>query len=225
MASPPPDAQPNALDPQPIPRPARPHDPAVRRPRAPACPPTVSNVLNAVQYNRDVDKSFNNAFIEENCTRNDAYSAILYQHAVVSQAVAATTPQAAEPPLWFRPTVQALLNDLRDEIRRDIQEIRRDLQDMRGAIVPPLMRLVNKDYGDLYSLEVLPFRNGDDPTKDPHNLPHLYSARAIDELEREDVIAYLNGYRMGELPEGPNQEATNRLLKNILKRVVGALRY
>jgi hypothetical protein len=58
MAATPPDVQMNdALEPQPISRPSRPRDRAVQRPGAPAYPPTVIDVLRAVQYNRDVDRS------------------------------------------------------------------------------------------------------------------------------------------------------------------------
>jgi hypothetical protein len=60
-------------------------------------------------------------------------------------------------------------------------------------------------------------------TCDQHNLPPLASVNAIDNLNGQDLAAYLTGYGVVPLPAGANPHATNRLWKETLKGLVGAL--
>ena len=60
-------------------------------------------------------------------------------------------------------------------------------------------------------------------TCDQGNLPPLVSVNAIDNLNGQDLAAYLTGYGSVPLPVGGNPHATNRLRKETLKGLVGAL--
>lgn len=51
-----------------ISRPPRPRDPRVHRPHSPAYPPTMQNVIGAVQYCRDVDRSVRKSLDHLNIT-------------------------------------------------------------------------------------------------------------------------------------------------------------
>ncbi|KAF8260488.1 hypothetical protein EI94DRAFT_1748247 [Lactarius quietus] len=162
MATPPPAAE----QPRPIRRPARPHDRRVRRPSAPHYPPTVSDVLDAEKYKRDVDRSVRHGKTGESCTRRDVYNAILYRHSVVSQAAEAAHPPLEDaPPPWFVPIVQGLLNTLRDDIHEEFKK-------MRGESPKAC-----PDRGDLHPLDVVPFAT--------YHLPPLISGQHIDELDPE----------------------------------------
>jgi len=77
--------------------------------------------------------------------------------------------------------------------------------------------------GNVVPYEVIPFINGNDPTQPPHNLPPLGSVNAIENLNGHDLAAYLTGYGIIPLPAGANPHATNRLWKETLKGLVGAL--
>lgn len=55
-----------------------------------------------------------------------------------------------------------------------------------------------------------------------NNLPPLHTVNAIDNLNGNDLLRYLTGY--GAVPPvGANRRATNRLRKEALKSLVGAL--
>ena len=94
--------------------------------------------------------------------------------------------------------------------------------------------------GNVVSFEVVPFVNGNDPTQPPvsrgfgpiyrrsqltcnqKNLPPLHSVNAIENLNGHDLVQYLTGY--GAVPPvGPNPHATNRLRKETLTGLIGAL--
>jgi hypothetical protein len=57
---------------------------------------------------------------------------------------------------------------------------------------------------------------------DQNNLPPLLSVDAIENLDGQDLAAYLTGYGIIPLPAGGGPHATNRLRKETLKRLVGA---
>ena len=57
---------------------------------------------------------------------------------------------------------------------------------------------------------------------DQNNLPPLDSVSAIENLNEQHLIAYLNGYGVIPIPAGANPHATNWLQKETLKGLVGA---
>jgi len=207
MAAPPP------LNPPPVAPPVPSNDPNVPMPAAPVFPPTVNNVLEALAYRRNVEVSMDEQDDDIRCTLNDHYNSVLYEHGVVSQAVAAAAPQAVAP-AWFQAAIQQLRIDIRNDIRNDI----------RADILPDLKQLINRQRGegDVVPFEIVPFNNGTDPTQPPNNLPPLHSVNAIQNLNGHDLVSYLHGYNVIPAPGGPNPHATNRLQKDILKKKVGA---
>ncbi|KAM6503335.1 hypothetical protein JOM56_000278 [Amanita muscaria] len=70
---------PMAALPLPVALPAQPNDPLVLLPPAPVFPPTVSNVLDAVKYRRNVEISIRGRPADVRCTPNDHYSSIIYE--------------------------------------------------------------------------------------------------------------------------------------------------
>ena len=60
-------------------------------------------------------------------------------------------------------------------------------------------------------------------TCDQYNLPPLGSVNAIENLNGHGLVVYLTGYGIVPLPAGANPHATNRLRKETLKGLVGAL--
>jgi len=96
---------------------------------------------------------------------------------------------------------------------------------LRTDILPDLKRLMNqrRGEGNVVPYEVIPFTNGNDPTQPPHNLPPLVSVNAIETLGGLALAAYLTNYGIVPLPAGASPHATNRLRKETLKGLVGAL--
>jgi hypothetical protein len=60
-------------------------------------------------------------------------------------------------------------------------------------------------------------------THDQNNFPPLHSINAIQNLNGNDLAAYLTGYNAVPLSVAANPHATNRLWKEILKEKVGVL--
>ncbi|KAF8241061.1 hypothetical protein L208DRAFT_1352094 [Tricholoma matsutake] len=207
-------------NPPPVALPAQPNDPNVPLPAAPVFPPTMNDVLGAVRYRQTVDVSIAERPAAVQCTANDHYNSVLYEHGIVVQAAAAVGPQvcSCRPP-WFQGAIQQLCIDLRNDIRNDIRTM------LRTDILPDLKRLMNQHRGEgnVVPYEVIPFTNGNDPTQPPYNLPPLGSINAIENLNGHDLAAYLTGYGIVPLPAGENLHATNCLQKETLKGLVGAL--
>ncbi|KIJ99349.1 hypothetical protein K443DRAFT_679969 [Laccaria amethystina LaAM-08-1] len=122
-----------------------------------------------------------------------------------------SSPQAVDPP-WIQP------------IQAGIQQILGAIQQLHAGIVPDLKRLMNQHRADgaVIEYEIVPFTNGDDPTQPPHNLPYLGSVNAIENLDGNELVGYLNGYGVVP-PAGTNPVATNLLQVQTLKRLVGVL--
>ncbi|KAM6497600.1 hypothetical protein JOM56_005548 [Amanita muscaria] len=190
--------------------PAQPNDPNVPMPAAPNFPPTVDNIIAAMRYREDVHMSFAHQ-PDEACTLDDLSNSGIYEHSILAQAAAVAGPQAAAPP-WFQGAVQQLRND----IQNDIQQLRNDVQQLRNDVMNQ-----GRGDGNIVRFEIIPFANGNDPTLQPHNLPPLYSVDTIQQLDGATLSAYLTGYGIDPLPAAGNPDATNRLRKETLKRLVG----
>ena len=57
-------------------------------------------------------------------------------------------------------------------------------------------------------------------TSGQHNLPYLGSVNAIDNLDENQLAAYLNGYDI-DPPAGADPATTDHLQKQTLKRLIG----
>ncbi|KAH9163049.1 hypothetical protein EDB89DRAFT_2242905 [Lactarius sanguifluus] len=207
-------------NPPPVALPAPPNDPQVRLPPAPLYPPTRNDVLQAVWHHRSVDASIN-AFPEPgpepeaNCTLDDRYESVIYEHSVVAQAAAAAAPEAMVSP--------AVLNEIH-QLHNEIHQVQVNLQKTRAEILPALKRLINQSrgQGNVVPFEVVPFTDGTDPTLPPYNLPHLHTVNVINNLSEQFLTTYLTHYGVVPLPIGENSVATNYLQKETLKQKVGA---
>jgi hypothetical protein len=91
--------------------------------------------------------------------------------------------------MWFDGAMERILNDALAPIRADIQDMKDDIRDIKrvqgqiwklaarvsddSPLIPPLLMTHSKNHnlrtgaGDGCQLEVVPFANGRDPTKDP----------------------------------------------------------
>ncbi|KAH8982565.1 hypothetical protein EDB86DRAFT_2970285, partial [Lactarius hatsudake] len=183
-------------NPPPVVLPAPPNDPRVQLPPAPSSPPTQQDVLLAVKYRQTVDASML-AVPGPNCTQNDRYNSIIYEHSIVAQAAAAAP--------------EAMVHQLHNEI----QQFHVDLQNTRAEILPDVKRLINRSrgHGNVVPFEVVPFTDGTDPTLPPHNLPPLHTVNVIDNLSEQSLTAYLTHYGIVPLPTGGSPDATNHLQK------------
>ncbi|KAH8985408.1 hypothetical protein EDB92DRAFT_2116774 [Lactarius akahatsu] len=160
-------------NPPPVVLPAPPNDPQVQLPPAPLYPPTRNDVLQAVWHHWAVDASINAfpqpfpAETEANCTLDDHYESVIYEHSVVAQAAAAAAPEAMVSP--------AVLSEIH-QLHNKIHQVQVNLQNTRAEILPDLKRLMNQSRGEgnIVPFEVVPFTNGTDPTLPPHNLPPLH---------------------------------------------------
>ena len=98
---------------------------------------------------------------------------------------------------------------------------------------------MNQQRGDggVIRYEIVPFANGEIPTQPPvsvlsasndgsqltsdqHNLPYLGSVNAIQNLDENQLAAYLNGYRIVP-PADADPATTDRWQKQTLKRLIG----
>ncbi|KAH9172503.1 hypothetical protein EDB89DRAFT_906722 [Lactarius sanguifluus] len=151
-----------------------------------------------------------------NCTQNDRYNSIIYEHSIVAQAAAA----AATPEAMVHP---AILNEIH-QLHNEIQQFHVDLQNTRAEILPDVKRLINQSrgHGNVVPFEVVPFTDGTDPTLPPHNLPPLHTVNVIDNLSEQSLTTYLTHYGIVPLPTGGSPDATNHLQKETLKQLVGA---
>ncbi|KAF5375662.1 hypothetical protein D9615_009378 [Tricholomella constricta] len=131
---------------------------------------------------------------------------------------AAAGPPAVAPP-WFQDAIEHFRVEFRNEMRAMI----------RAEVFPKLHRLMNQrvEDGTIIPYVYLPFTNGDDPTQPPHNLPPLDNVNAIENLNEQDLAAYLTGYGINPLPASPNPHmyTTNLLQKDTLKGLIGATRF
>ncbi|KAH9013697.1 hypothetical protein EDB85DRAFT_2032379 [Lactarius pseudohatsudake] len=203
-------------NPLPVVLPAPPNDPRVQLPHAPLSPPTRDDVLQAVKYHRLVDASMR-VVQGPNCTQDDRYNAVIYEHSIVAQAAAAAAPEAVVHP--------AILNEIH-QLHNEIQQFHVDLQNTRAEILPDVKRLINQSrgLGNVVPFEVVPFTDGTDPTLPPHNLPPLYTVNVIDNLSEQSLTTYLTHYGIVPLPtaSGGSPDATKHLQKETLKQLVGA---
>ncbi|KAH9051327.1 hypothetical protein EDB83DRAFT_2626617 [Lactarius deliciosus] len=213
-------------NPPPVVLPAPPNDPQVQLPPAPCYPPTRNDVLQAVWHHGAVDASIN-AFPgpqpEANCTLDDRYESVIYEHSVVAQAAAAAAPEAMVPP--------AVLNKIH-QLHNEIHQV---IQNTRAEILPDLKRLMNQSRGEgnIVPFEVVPFTDGTDPTLPPvsfHfsllwmiNLSQLGISTISHLCTLEQFLTtYLTHYGVAPLPIGGSSVATNCLQKETLKQLVGA---
>ena len=98
---------------------------------------------------------------------------------------------------------------------------------------------MNQQRGDggVIRYEIVPFANGEIPTQPPvsvlsasndesqltsdqHNLPYLGSVNAIENLNENQLAAYLNGYGIVP-PAGADPATTDHWQKQTLKRLIG----
>ncbi|KAH9013232.1 hypothetical protein EDB85DRAFT_2034448 [Lactarius pseudohatsudake] len=202
-------------NPPPVVLPAPPNDPQVKLPPAPLYPPTRNDVLQAVRHHRTVDASITEP--EANCTLDDRYESVIYEHCVVAQAAAVAAPEAMVPP--------AVLNQIH-QLHNEIHQVQVNLQNTRAEILPDLKRLMNQSRGEgnIVPFEVVPFTDGTDPTLPPHNLPPLHTVNVINNLSEQFLTTYLTHYGVVPLPIGGSSVATNclQLQKERLKQLVGA---
>jgi len=68
-------------------------------------------------------------------------------------------------------------------------------------------------------LEVVPFKNGDDPTKPPHNLPALSTVKAANKLG----TAHRDSYYQGYYHDQPREPASKRI--GAILQAIGANKY
>ena len=101
------DPQPPALNPPPITRPPRPDDPRARYPEeAPTYPPTNDNILDALKYSKDVHSMCRPilSLLLANlwCIDDeDGIEAAKYEHAILTQAVAASQLEGDTSHSWL----------------------------------------------------------------------------------------------------------------------------
>jgi len=81
-------------------------------------------------------------------------------------------------PAWFEPAVRKVLNDVLTPVKRTAARSY-NLQ-CRDGIARPF--------------EIVPFLDGRLPTDQPHNLPALRNAEAIQGLSAQEVNTYMTGY-------------------------------
>jgi len=99
-------------------------------------------------------------------------------------------------PLWFAGAMERILTET---LAPDIQVIKDNIRDIE-RVQGDVWRLAAKTHnlsaggGDYARLEVVPFRNGQDPTKDPHNLPPLTYIKDVRELNPQQCDKYYKGY-------------------------------
>ncbi|KAH9008335.1 hypothetical protein EDB85DRAFT_2067411 [Lactarius pseudohatsudake] len=241
MATPQPPQQPQAApNPLSIVLPAAPQDPRLHLPPPPHHPPSEDDILRAVRYRHAVEASMNhrpdNGPIEVRCSQHDRCGAIVYEHAVITQAHNA----ASVAPPWFHQAHQELrtdimerslervqelimnaFNGLRDEVQQARNEVQQLRAEVRTEVIPRLNRLFNLSRdGGIRSLAIIPFTNGLYP---PAGLPRLDSVDAIDQLNSAQLTSYLIGYGVDPIPNNPSRTIARNMQREALKVMVGAL--
>jgi len=115
------------------------------------------------------------------------------------------------------------IQQLRLDLQNGFQQVQTDLQKLRSDVYPDLMRVINQNRldGRTVPFRIVPFKNGDDPTQPPHNLPHLASVVVIKQLNEQQVNSYLTGYGIDRLPSGSHPDETDYLWGRPLVRAIG----
>ncbi|KAM6504438.1 hypothetical protein JOM56_001381 [Amanita muscaria] len=164
----------------------------VRRPNPPACPtelppmpqdpPTLIDISNAIDYNKNILISHETGLV----TQEDVGAGVIYQAALITRNGGADVP-----PIWFDAAVAQAM----------VQPLAASLAPLHHTICM-MNRTIAMTYnlcaGDGYSRHfmVVPFVNGADPTAAPYNLPALVNVRAITDLTGPQCTVYLNGYNL-----------------------------
>ncbi|KAF7760947.1 hypothetical protein Agabi119p4_10356 [Agaricus bisporus var. burnettii] len=189
--------------------------PTVKMPPAPANPPTPNDVANA----RLLSIQMYNAFTrDEDVEKEDIGLAVVYEQQLGALSVDYDNEVAGGAPAWFAPAIQLALADafatglapIQAQLNALGEKV--DALTLEGAKTRAMVaKIMNRAAGsaDNAELEVVPFRNGEDPTAHPHSLPPLTSSNAINNLTPAQRDRYLRGYYPGA--QLPRQAAPNPL--------------
>ncbi|KAJ7189293.1 hypothetical protein GGX14DRAFT_580816 [Mycena pura] len=105
------------------------------------------------------------------------------------KVVAAHTSGDAAPP-WFDRAMDNKLKPINDRLTRIENKLNRALI---FAVVSHNLRLGDGKFAN-QPFEMVPFKNGTEPNKDPNNLPILRDIDALQALDDADLTAYYRGY-------------------------------
>ncbi|KAJ7232955.1 hypothetical protein B0H12DRAFT_1144405 [Mycena haematopus] len=155
-------------------------------------PPDDHDVRCAREYVKSTEIAWGNHLLAD---ESHLAAAVAYEHSVI----AARCGEAAAPP-WFANALQVGLQDIKD----GIEEIKEDITALtiRAVKVEALAaKTYNLQCGDgtARNFEVLPFRNGMQPSE--LALPALITSSAVRDLSDADSRKYYRGYKAGAVPD------------------------
>ncbi|KAL0957810.1 hypothetical protein HGRIS_001587 [Hohenbuehelia grisea] len=183
----------------------------VTRPNQPSNPPTIDDVAaSCIIAFQAIDARLHT---DQNVTNEDIVRTAQYQTQVMAGV------EEGQPP-WFAAAMAQLLDPITQQLTQMDQRLTQVDQrlaqvDQRlaqmDARIDSLVRetrtgrrtaalLWNRTHGVASDarLEVVPFSDGTDPTKEPHNLPAITSAGMVSTLAYEEKVAYFSNYYHGE---------------------------
>ncbi|KAJ7056960.1 hypothetical protein C8F01DRAFT_1152867 [Mycena amicta] len=181
-------------------------------PTAPQNPPTLIDVVNALNYNAQLlaaHKALINFDPEADRGPSSPTAVALAEGLMYQKAIMELVEGPSVMPAWFQawhtnkfqPLVDRTLTNQFDTLRNDHEVFR--AQTLNDRYAP----------GYVAPFVVLPFLNGDDPTDAPHNLPPMHNAGDIEALTAAAITAYLTGY--GLSTQGDPIVRTQRLEQHI----------
>ncbi|KIM91120.1 hypothetical protein PILCRDRAFT_1323 [Piloderma croceum F 1598] len=183
----------------PVPRP--PLNNIINLPPLPENPPVSKNVVEGYRYKEDMAVAHEAGLVSDDHLAN----AFTYQLNLV-QARAST--DAA--PAWFHVAMQQLLDPIKQRL------------DRLTALSTQTARLSAVSYnlqaasGTARDFEIVPFRDGSDPTSAPHELCPLLNSAVITALTPQESRDYYRGYYAA----GGNLPAMDRRLE-LIRAAVG----
>ncbi|KAF8889200.1 hypothetical protein CPB84DRAFT_1455075 [Gymnopilus junonius] len=162
----------------------------VKLPAPPSQPPTVTDITNSLHYSQDLLVAHGRKKVKD----EEVFQAELYKNKLIS------SHEGGEP-AWFTAAMNRILDEQLAPIKADIRTLKDDVHGLKGELssvrrIAAITYNMSAGTGDEAGFEIVPFPNGQDPTKAPHNLPPLKCAKDVKELstngDRRDQ--YYRGY-------------------------------